>query len=119
MVNLKFIFPVFLCMSLMLTGCNQAVKETFTPVYVPTYIVPKPPTVTRPDIYLNTMTDAQKEDIGELSKGYAITAKQFKQYACLLEKVVDKYAELASAPPSTTAPVITLSADEQQECSTK
>lgn len=118
MVKLKYLIPIIFLVSLF--GCKPAeVKTVYQNVYLPTYIVPKPPMPDKPTLYISTMTDAQKADIGELSKGYVISFKQVMQYACLMNKIVNKYNDLSNEKPGTVPPVVALTDQDQQDCDKK
>lgn len=112
MVKLKLLL-LGLCAT-MIMGCTPQVKTVYQKVEVPIYIVPKPPAYQRPTLYIETMTDEQKNDIGELSKGYAVSIIQIKQYACYLEQIVNKYKELSEQKDVTIKPILTL--NNTQDC---
>jgi hypothetical protein len=96
-----------ICMGLVLSACTPAeVKTVYKDKDVPIYIVPAPPIVQKPVLYLSTMTTAQQDDIGELAKGYKTTLTQVIQYACKLQLIVDKYAMLAASGPTLISPTV-------------
>lgn len=98
-------------------GCApQQVKTEYQQVNVPVYVTPTPPAVQKPDLYLKHLTPTQQNDIGELSKAFRISLKQEQQYACMLQKIVDKYAELAKAPSPTLTQSLTLTDQEVKDC---
>lgn len=82
-----------------LSGCKTnppIVKTEYKNVYVPVYVVPGPPEVQEPVLATDTLTEAQKQDIGELAKAYVIENKQLRNFNGLLLEIVQKYAEMAS-----------------------
>ena len=95
-------------LALMLVSCaTQPTKTVYVDKNIPVYIVPAPPKVEKPILIINSLTDAQKNNIGELTKAYAISLKQTMQYACKLKNIVDKYTELSLLNPSLIMPVPT------------
>lgn len=116
----------------LLAGCqDKTVKpDTVITKEVPVYVVPHSPPYVRPVLAITQLTDAQKDDQGELTKAYAISLKQTMQYACKLEKIVDGYNALASKSPTPVAPlpqalvfgaasVYTLAVDVTKDCNEK
>lgn len=80
----------------LLMGCGGVqVKTVYQDVYIPIPYVPEPPEVTEPEYYSTTLTEEQRNDIGELSKAYVIDSKQALSYASNLKKVHDTYKILA------------------------
>lgn len=118
MVKYKIIIPIIMAIA-MLAGCTPQVKTVYQEVKVPVYVFTKTPDHPRPQLYISTMTEAQKNDIGELVKGYSISFKQVMQYACIMEKILDKYDALAAQEPTTTKSQVTLTPSEVQDCNTK
>jgi hypothetical protein len=103
----KYILIAFMAVGL--ASCmDQPVKTVYRDKNIPIYVVPKAPAVNPPVLVVNTLTDAQKNDPGELSKAYAISLKQAMQYACQLKSIVDTYAELAQNVPTPIMPVFPL-----------
>jgi predicted transglutaminase-like protease len=84
--------------AIILMGCgHQQVKTVYQDKYIPIPIVPAPPEVAKPEYYSETLTDEQKEDIGELAKAYVIDSKQAKAYADNLERVYETYGDMATS----------------------
>lgn len=91
---MKYITLIILSLSMM--GCvAPRVKTVYQDKYIPIPYIPAPPHVEEPEYYSNTLTEAQKEDIGELTKAYVIDSKQAVSYAENLKKVYDSYTKLA------------------------
>lgn len=64
--------------------------------YIPIPIVPNPPTVKKPDYYANSLTEEQKNDIGELGKAYVISSQEAVNYTRNLEEVYEVYKDMAA-----------------------
>lgn len=95
----------------LLVGCaSQTPNTIYKDKDVPVYIVPSSQKIERPTLAIETLTDAQKKDQGELTQAYAISLKQVMQYACKLENVVNKYNELAAASPLPVVPTTIVTA---------
>jgi hypothetical protein len=116
----------------MLTACADTSVKPVSVVTkeVPVYVVPHSPPYVRPVLAITQLTDAQKDDQGELTKAYAISLKQTMQYACKLERIVDGYNDLASKSPTPVTPlpqalvfgaasVYTLAVDVTKDCNEK
>jgi len=116
----------------MLTACADTSVKPVSVVTkeVPVYVVPHSPSYARPVLAITQLTDAQKDDQGELTKAYAISLKQTMQYACKLEKIVDGYNDLAAKSPIPVSPlpqalvfgassVYTLAVDVTKDCNEK
>jgi hypothetical protein len=99
----------------LLAGCNSlsgvkttppqpVVKTVTVKENVPVLYTPAPPTVKKPALVVNSLTAAQKTDIGQLARAYAVSLKQAMYYACNLQNVVDAYAALAAKNPAVLNP---------------
>jgi hypothetical protein len=119
-------FLMALSLSLLVGCASQTPSVIYKDKDVPVYVVPDSVKIERPTLAIETLTDAQKKDQGELTQAYAISLKQVMQYACKLENVVNKYHELAAKSPLpvlpasiVTAPTIfsnTLNMDVSKDC---
>jgi hypothetical protein len=100
----KYILAALIFASLI--GCvSQPVKTVYQEKDIPIYIVPAPPIVKQPVLAITSLTPAQQNNIGELTKAYNISLKQTMQYACQLKNIVDEYTILAASSPSLISPV--------------
>lgn len=91
----------------MVSACATAppiVQIEYKTVEIPVPYAPKPPVVDKPVLDVTTLTPAQKEDLGELSKSYKISLIQVENYADDLEKIIKKYDDLSKA--NTMVPMI-------------
>jgi len=92
--------------SLWIIGCKSVdPKVEYRDKAYPVYVVPHPPKVDKPKLEIENLTDSQKNDIGQLSKAYAISLKQTMQYACKLKNIVDEYEKLSEASPLPVEPI--------------
>lgn len=96
MERLKIIAPLTLLITL--TGCGAFDREPETVTEyqekaVPVYSVPEPPEVPRPSLELEKVDEDSSD--GEVAKAYAISVMQLTDYTRLLEKVINKYREMA------------------------
>ena len=84
--------------TLAIAGCTkkQDVKIEYRDRFVPVYVVPAPPTVTRPELLLN---EQNKETVSdeEFARLYSATTAHINGYVEALEQIIAKYAELAAA----------------------
>jgi hypothetical protein len=95
------------------TACSSlpapAPHIEYQTVVKPVYYVPAPPHVDRPALDINNLTDAQKNDIGQLAAAYKITIKELEDYSIELETIIAKYAELSKNNqiiPTQTPPTL-------------
>ena len=73
---------------LSLTACVTRQPHTvYEDKYIPIPLVPMPPDVKVPEYYAKTLTEEQKNDIGELTKAYVISSQESMNYIRNLEKV--------------------------------
>ena len=81
-----------------LTACTkkQDVKIEYRDRFVPVYVVPAPPQVQRPELLLNENNKNTVSD-EEFARLYSATTAQINGYVEALEKIIQKYAELAAA----------------------
>ena len=92
MKKLLVIIPLLL----ILTGCGTTKTHIiYKDKYVPIPIVPQPPVVESPDYYINSLTEEQKNDIGELSKAYVISGQEAINYTRNLREVYESYKQMA------------------------
>ena len=102
----KYLFIALAVLSL--ASCKeQPAKIEYRPEVTPVYVVPKAPAVAKPDLAVNHLTAAQKEDIGQWTQALTISFAQVKLYACQLKTIVDKYQELAAQSPTPLQPTTT------------
>lgn len=71
-------------------------------VNIPIPECPAPPIVEKPILGISKLTDDQQKDIGELSKGYAISLKQTEDYANQLLVIIKKYDDISKNNPVLT-----------------
>jgi hypothetical protein len=90
---MKLLLTVML--SLLLTACSTQIKTVYQDRYVPIILVPPPPELTVPEYYINTLTEEQKQDIGEVTKAYVVSAQQAQNYLSNLKEVYNLYLRLA------------------------
>jgi hypothetical protein len=96
MVNYKLLVVSLMCLSLVACGSNPTKVHTeYKKTYVPVYTVPKPPVVERPKLAIQDLTPEQKKDAGEVTKALTISIEQLKDYITILERILNKYKELA------------------------
>jgi hypothetical protein len=88
---------LILCVSLILVGCQTTPtpNTVYKDVKIPSYIVPKPPKIERPQLAIETITPEQQKEQGELVKAYTLTIKQLEQYVVGLEKIITRYDEVS------------------------
>jgi hypothetical protein len=81
-----------------MSGCRSVQPKTETiykDKYIPIIIVPHPPEIKPPDYYTRSLTEEQKDDIGEVSKAYIISSTEAINYIENLESIYETYKELA------------------------
>lgn len=93
---MKLLIAVVLVLTLSACGPQQ-VKTVYKDKYVPILYVPTPPKITVPEYYANSLTEEQKNDIGELTKAYIISSHQQHNHIKNLEKVYNLYVELSES----------------------
>lgn len=81
---------------LLSVGCEATVHTVYKDKYVPIPFVPKPPVIEAPEYYANTLTDEQKDKLGELAKAHVISGKEAVNYTIKLRMMYDTYDELAA-----------------------
>jgi len=96
MINYKTLTILILCSTLVACGSNPTKVHTeYKKTYVPIYTVPKPPEAERPVLQIEALTEEQKKDAGEVAKAMTISIAQLKDYIAVLERILNKYKELA------------------------
>ena len=79
----------------LLTGCGligqRKVTTEAVTVKVPVVFSPKPPVIIRPDLVIHDMTEAQRNNPGELAKYYRATIIQLIGYSEELEDALNEY----------------------------
>lgn len=88
-------YLIIVAMALFLSGCHHTVKTVYQDRYVPIIIVPPPPELTIPEYYAATLTEEQKQDIGEVTKAYVISSQQAANYLSNLKEVYNLYKQLS------------------------
>ena len=82
--------------ALLLTGCGtMREKIVYKDKYIPIPYVPHPPIIDPQSYYANTLTDDQRNQLGELSKAYVISGKEAVNYTIKLRMMYDTYVILA------------------------
>jgi hypothetical protein len=92
---MRLLFAILLILTLSACKCEPTIKTIHDDKYVPILYVPEPPKVIVPEYYANTLTEEQKNDIGELTKAYVISSQEQKNYIKNLETVYNLYVDLA------------------------
>ena len=91
----KILIAAVACLSL--TACwnrDGNIRTEIKEVPVAVAYVPKPPTITRPVLATDQLTEEQKKDAGQLVKAHRVALQQTISYSSLLENVIAVYAKL-------------------------
>ena len=89
--------PILCLCVILISGCSIFNKDRIViqtevqEVQVPLLYCPAPPSIVRPVLELNELTDAQFAHDGELAKAYAVTILQLIGYASELEQSLETY----------------------------
>ena len=92
---------LIVAMCMVLAGCplfgpGRVQTETvYQEVKVPVSNVPMPPDTSCPQPRIETLTDLQAAQDGEVAKAYRIAIEQLRDCSRIREAVIDKYREIA------------------------
>jgi hypothetical protein len=92
---MRLLFTILLVLTLTACNCKPIIETIYKDKYVPILYVPEPPKIIVPEYYANTLTEEQKNDIGELTKAYVISSQEQKNHIKNLETVYNLYVDLA------------------------
>ena len=92
---MKFL-PIIIVATLMLSGCGTTRDNiVYKDKYIPIPYVPHPPVIDEQVYYASTLTDEQRDQLGELSKAYVISSKEAVNEAAKLRLMYTTYVRLA------------------------
>ena len=81
---------------LSLNACQQGrIRTEYKDVFTPINVVPEPPIIKTPILEVNTLTEKDKMDDGELLKAYKITTYQLLDFSKILLTIYDEYMALS------------------------
>lgn len=88
----------FILIIMLLSGCGlRQTRESvvYKDKYIPIPYCPRPPDIETPSYYANTLTDEQKQQLGELTKAFVISSKESVNDSDKLRMMYDAYVKIA------------------------
>jgi len=76
---------------LLFTGCGYNTNIVYRDVARPMLICPAPPEIEMPELYISTLTDADRADYGKVAQYYNITIRQLLDHIEKQSLVIDRY----------------------------